>query len=73
MGNKYFCENVIISNSPLQALYQVTVLLVLNFKGTSILHLEGERRQHASDVKNTMIFNAFVLSQVSILVANACL
>lgn len=56
--------NIMWRNLIVQALYQVTVLLVLNFKGTSILHLEGERRQHASDVKNTMIFNAFVLSQI---------
>lgn len=56
--------NIMWRNLIVQALYQVTVLLVLNFKGTSILHLEGESRQHASDVKNTMIFNAFVLSQI---------
>lgn len=56
--------NIMWRNLIVQALYQVTVLLVLNFKGTSILHLEGENRQHANDVKNTMIFNAFVLSQI---------
>lgn len=56
--------NIMWRNLIVQALYQVTVLLVLNFKGISILHLEGESRQHASDVKNTMIFNAFVLSQI---------
>lgn len=46
----------------LQALYQVSVLLVLNFRGISILNLEGDTR--ASRKKNTVIFNAFVLCQV---------
>lgn len=41
------------------------MLLVLNFRGKSILRLEDETREHANDVKNTVIFNAFVLCQVS--------
>lgn len=49
----------------LQALYQVIVLLVLNFWGRNILHLNHDNRAHAVEVKNTMIFNAFVLCQVS--------
>lgn len=48
----------------LQALYQVIVLLVLNFRGTSILKLEGDTPERASKEKNTVIFNAFVLCQV---------
>ena len=40
-----------------QALYQVTVLLVLQFKGRSIFDVNEK-------VKNTLIFNAFVLCQV---------
>ena len=48
----------------LQALYQVTVLLVLNFQGISILKLKGDTTAHATKVKNTLIFNAFVLCQV---------
>lgn len=52
----------------IQALYQVTVLLVLNFRGTTILNLEDDRDHvHAVKVKNTLIFNAFVFCQVSLL------
>ena len=56
-----------LSNTKLgkwQALYQVTVLLILNFRGKSILHLEHDNADHANKVKNTLIFNAFVLCQV---------
>ncbi|KAF8389408.1 hypothetical protein HHK36_026103 [Tetracentron sinense] len=49
------------------ALYQVSVLLVLNFRGRSILHLEHDSNEHANKVKNTLIFNAFVLCQVIII------
>lgn len=48
----------------LQAMYQVTVLLTLNFAGRSILDLGSDRAQ-AEVVKNTIIFNTFVLCQVS--------
>jgi len=47
----------------------VTVLLILNFRGESILGLEHETPQRATEVKNTLIFNAFVLCQVSLLSA----
>ncbi|XP_059644022.1 putative calcium-transporting ATPase 13, plasma membrane-type [Cornus florida] len=40
-----------------QALYQVTVLLILEFKGSSIFHVTDR-------VKDTLIFNSFVLCQV---------
>ncbi|KAK7358241.1 hypothetical protein VNO77_00167 [Canavalia gladiata] len=40
-----------------QALYQVTVLLILQFKGRSIFDVNEK-------VNNTIIFNAFVLSQI---------
>ncbi|KAF3430971.1 hypothetical protein FNV43_RR25701 [Rhamnella rubrinervis] len=56
--------NIMWRNLIVQALYQVAVLLVLNFKGKTILGLEDETREHANDVKNTMIFNAFVLCQI---------
>jgi len=49
-----------------QAMYQVSVLLVLNFRGRSILGLSHDNNQHAIKVKNTLIFNAFVLCQVSL-------
>lgn len=40
-----------------QAVYQVTVLLVLEFKGGVIFNVEGK-------VKDTLIFNTFVLCQI---------
>ena len=51
----------------LQALYQVTVLLVLNFRGRSILNLEHKPLAVATEEKNTVIFNAFVLCQVHLI------
>lgn len=51
-------------NLLVQAAYQVTVLLILNFRGKSILGLERETPQHAIEVNNTLIFNAFVLCQI---------
>ncbi|XP_043719455.1 calcium-transporting ATPase 10, plasma membrane-type-like isoform X2 [Telopea speciosissima] len=56
--------NIMWRNLIIQALYQVTVLLVLNFRGTSLLHLEHDNADHANKVKNTLIFNAFVLCQI---------
>lgn len=49
----------------MQSFYQVAVLLVLNFAGFSILGLNQDNHAHAVEVKNTMIFNAFVMCQVS--------
>ncbi|XP_011012985.1 PREDICTED: calcium-transporting ATPase 8, plasma membrane-type-like [Populus euphratica] len=51
-------------NLLIQAAYQVSVLLVLNFRGKSLLGLEHETPQRANKVKNTLIFNAFVLCQI---------
>lgn len=51
-------------NLLIQAAYQVTVLLTLNFRGIEILHLQKESDEHAKKVKNTLIFNAFVFAQV---------
>jgi len=48
----------------LQALFQVSVLLTLNFKGISLLQLKNDNPAHADKVKNTFIFNTFVLCQV---------
>lgn len=53
--------------SLLQALYQIGILLLLNFQGKSILSLENDDPKHANMVKNTLIFNAFVFCQVSFL------
>ncbi|XP_078443343.1 calcium-transporting ATPase 5, plasma membrane-type-like [Wolffia australiana] len=55
---------IVWRNLIVQALYQVIVLLALNFGGDSILHLQGETEEHANTVKNTFIFNTFVLCQV---------
>ncbi|KAL4590044.1 hypothetical protein LXL04_002962 [Taraxacum kok-saghyz] len=56
--------NIMWRNLLIQAFYQVTVLLVLNFEGRKILHLEHESDEDAKKKKNTLIFNAFVFSQI---------
>ncbi|XP_042391466.1 calcium-transporting ATPase 5, plasma membrane-type-like isoform X1 [Zingiber officinale] len=56
--------NIMWRNLMVQAFYQITVLLVLNFAGKSILHLRHETREHADKAKNTFIFNTFVLCQI---------
>ncbi|MCL7023830.1 hypothetical protein MKW94_004851 [Papaver nudicaule] len=54
--------NIMWRNLLVQAFYQVTVLLVLYYKGEKILHLS--KNEHDIKVKNTLIFNAFVLAQL---------
>ncbi|KAJ4845751.1 Calcium-transporting ATPase 10, plasma membrane-type [Turnera subulata] len=56
--------NIMWRNLLIQAAYQVSVLLVLNFRGRSLLGLESDTPEHASKVKNSLIFNAFVLCQI---------
>ncbi|KAI8015115.1 Calcium-transporting ATPase 8, plasma membrane-type [Camellia lanceoleosa] len=56
--------NIMWRNLLIQALYQVTVLLILNFQGRSILNLKHDNIYHATKVKNTLIFNAFVFCQI---------
>ncbi|KAK7329119.1 hypothetical protein VNO77_23265 [Canavalia gladiata] len=56
--------NIMWRNLLIQAMYQVSVLLVLNFRGRSILGLSHDNNNHAVKVKNTLIFNAFVLCQI---------
>ncbi|KAF9679820.1 hypothetical protein SADUNF_Sadunf06G0054800 [Salix dunnii] len=56
--------NIMWRNLLIQAAYQISVLLVLNFRGKSLLGLEHETPQRANKVKNTLIFNAFVLCQI---------
>lgn len=46
----------------------MTVLIVLNFRGTDILNLKNDNEDHAFRVKNTLIFNAFVFCQVRAIV-----
>ncbi|CAH2077539.1 unnamed protein product [Thlaspi arvense] len=54
--------NIMWRNLFIQAMYQVTVLLILNFRGISILHLKSN--PNPERVKNTVIFNAFVICQI---------
>lgn len=49
--------NIMWRNLMAQALYQITILLILQFKGESIFGVE-------SKVKDTLVFNTFVLCQV---------
>ncbi|KAK4748305.1 hypothetical protein SAY87_014891 [Trapa incisa] len=56
--------NIMWRNLLVQAFYQVAVLLVLNFAGRTILGLKDKTRERANEVKNTMIFNAFVFCQI---------
>ncbi|KAL5974111.1 hypothetical protein ACLOJK_030774 [Asimina triloba] len=58
--------NIMWRNLLLQATYQVAVLLVLNFEGIRLLRLIEKESDpdHAENVKNTIIFNTFVLCQV---------
>ena len=55
---------IVLLVSKLQTLYQVSILLVLNFRGRSLLNLENDESNHANKVKNTLLFNSFVLCQV---------
>ncbi|PKA52886.1 Calcium-transporting ATPase 9, plasma membrane-type [Apostasia shenzhenica] len=56
--------NIMWRNILVQALYQIAILLVLNFGGRSLLRLDNEMRAHADKVKNTFIFNTFVFCQI---------
>ncbi|XP_062218344.1 calcium-transporting ATPase 5, plasma membrane-type-like [Phragmites australis] len=56
--------NIMWRNVFIQAVFQVVVLLTLNFRGRNLLHLTQDTLDHSSKVKNTVIFNTFVLCQV---------
>ncbi|KAK3221270.1 hypothetical protein Dsin_008295 [Dipteronia sinensis] len=56
--------NIMWRNLLIQAIYQLSVLLVLNFNGKSLLNLEHDTSDHANKVKNTLIFNSFVICQI---------
>ncbi|KAF1867259.1 hypothetical protein Lal_00049688 [Lupinus albus] len=56
--------NIMWRNLLVQAMYQVTVLLILNFQGRSLLGMRHDTNDHVIKVKNTLIFNSFVLCQV---------
>lgn len=55
--------NIMWRNLIVQALYQVSVLLVLNFCGESILPKQ-DTKAHGFQVTNTLIFNTFVMCQI---------
>ncbi|KAJ1409990.1 P-type ATPase [Sesbania bispinosa] len=55
--------NIMWRNLFIQAVYQIIVLLVLNFCDESLLPKQ-DTRAHAFQVKNTLIFNAFVMCQI---------
>ncbi|KAJ4811557.1 Calcium-transporting ATPase [Rhynchospora pubera] len=57
--------NIMWRNLVIQALFQVAVLLTLNFNGRSLLQLNNYPMTKANKIKNTFIFNAFVLCQLS--------
>ncbi|VAH36020.1 unnamed protein product [Triticum turgidum subsp. durum] len=56
--------NIMWRNLLIMAFYQVAILLTLTFKGVSLLRLEHDNPAHAEILKNTFIFNTFVLCQV---------
>ncbi|KAK3197811.1 hypothetical protein Dsin_021226 [Dipteronia sinensis] len=56
--------NIMWRNLLIQAIYQSSVMLVLNFSGKSLLNLEHDTSDHANKVKNTLIFNSFVICQI---------
>ncbi|KAI5311826.1 hypothetical protein L3X38_040999 [Prunus dulcis] len=59
--------NIMWRNLLLQAFCQVSILLVLNFQGINILHLNHDPNiDYAHKLKNTLIFNTFVLCQLII-------
>ncbi|KAM7469858.1 hypothetical protein LguiA_008041 [Lonicera macranthoides] len=59
-----FITNIVWRNSLTQVLYQVTVLLVLNSQLRSMLNLVNDGSDSAAEVKNTLIFNAFIFCQI---------
>ncbi|KAH9619537.1 hypothetical protein KSS87_018651, partial [Heliosperma pusillum] len=56
--------DVMWRNLLIQAVYQATVLLVIKFKGQNILYLQQETSEPSDKIKNTVIFNIFVLCQI---------
>ncbi|KAK8916917.1 Calcium-transporting ATPase 8, plasma membrane-type [Platanthera zijinensis] len=56
--------NIMWRNIVLQALYQIIILVTLNFGGKSLLNLSDETEEHADKVKNSFIFNTFVFCQI---------
>uniref|UniRef100_A0A803M9R6 Calcium-transporting ATPase n=1 Tax=Chenopodium quinoa TaxID=63459 RepID=A0A803M9R6_CHEQI len=56
--------NVMWRNLIVQALYQVAILLAFNFGSSNFSLLKEGNLEHQNKLKNTLIFNAFVLCQL---------
>ncbi|KAJ8447578.1 hypothetical protein Cgig2_031191 [Carnegiea gigantea] len=56
--------NIMWRNLFVQALYQIVILLGLNFGGSKISLLTEGDQAYQSKLKNTLIFNSFVLCQI---------
>ncbi|KAL2932906.1 Calcium-transporting ATPase 9 plasma membrane-type [Bienertia sinuspersici] len=56
--------NIMWRNLIVQALYQVAILLIFNFGSSSFSLLRQGSIEHQNKLKNTLIFNAFVLCQL---------
>ncbi|XP_058000286.1 calcium-transporting ATPase 8, plasma membrane-type [Hevea brasiliensis] len=56
--------NIMWRNLLIQTIYQASVVLVLAFRGRSLLGLQHQSAEHANKVNHTIMFNAFVLCQI---------
>lgn len=56
--------NIMWRNLLVQALYQITILLALNFGSSNFSLLKQGSVEHQNKLKNTLIFNAFVFCQI---------
>ncbi|MCO5598119.1 hypothetical protein L7F22_052211 [Adiantum nelumboides] len=55
-------NNTMWRNLAVQAIYQVAILLTLQFKGVNLLHLSG--KEDSDTINRTVIFNTFVFCQL---------
>ncbi|KAL9254289.1 Calcium-transporting ATPase 9, plasma membrane-type-like protein [Drosera capensis] len=56
--------NIMWRNLGIQAVYQVAVLLLLNFYGRNLPFITGNGWEQETKLKNTLVFNTFVLCQI---------
>ncbi|KAF2306709.1 hypothetical protein GH714_020736 [Hevea brasiliensis] len=57
--------NIMWRNLLIQTIYQASVVLVLAFRGRSLLGLQHQSAERANKVNHTIMFNAFVLCQAA--------
>ncbi|KAF2306697.1 hypothetical protein GH714_020605 [Hevea brasiliensis] len=62
--------NIMWRNLLIQTIYQASVVLVLAFRGRSLLGLQHQSAERANKVNHTIMFNAFVLCQFIIVEFN---